>query len=216
MNSFKRWFLQFGSRVDTLASRVENHDALMVRTISDMQRSAAKACVHLERVKRDGARLNQERQKARQAAAQWKEQALKFRDQDENKAIECLRRHKAAQTRAEELDLRFAEHSDKQKQLQQDVGKLNERLAELKEKRNLMRTREARAEATAAVVACDSGYGRDFDDLLERWEITVTEKECRAGFCDPVDEFERTILEGVELDDLKSELALLRQTDGEV
>ncbi len=99
-----------------------------------------------------------------------------------------------------------------EKQLASDLTTVEERLALLQERHNLLRTRESRAQALMTVrEAADFGEG-DAGDLFERWETQVMEREDEGGCSDPGvgDALEDEFLEAEEEGALRDELARLR------
>ena len=62
-------------------------------------------------------------------------------------------------------------------QLAKDLPAIEERLEQLKRQRNILRTRQSRAEALRSSNLDESGVLNDIDSIIERWEIKVTEVE---------------------------------------
>lgn len=222
MNRFRIWTTGLLSRVDWMVSQVENHEALAQSAIADVARAAARARVQLARVREDGARLRRQLGEAGEAETVWRDRARRSAPEDEARALECLRRSKRSERRAAELERRVDEHERAEKQLAHDVGAIDERLAQLKEKRNLLRTRESRAHALATVHAAGVPLGSDAHDLFDRWEARVTEREFEgdcAGLATPGpddDTFEDEFVTVEENESLRAELAdLLREAPEE-
>ena len=215
MQCLRRWSFAVVSRVDALASRIENHEALVVSGIRDLQAGTAKAKVQLRRVRRDGEALRRRIVDEHAAAEQWTDRAQRLADEDEPKALECLRRKRRAAATASELERRWDEHERLEKKLSADIRVLEARLAELREQRNLMRTRETRADALRTAQVAGSGTALDLGEVFERWEMRVTEAEMVSG-CDPyrvddsLDDLELVLAEGEELESLQIELGELR------
>ena len=211
MNCLGRWTHAVVARIDHLVAQVENHESLAESALRDVQRSLARARVRLERVRRDGHRLEQQLRSARSASCQWRRRAKK--DENERRALECLRRSKELAHRAGELERRLAEHRSAEKQLLSDVTRVQERLRELKEKRNLLRTRQSRAEAMSAARTADDCGRVHLDDVFERWEerITTIELDDEPDPGTQLDSFEMEYVESEEDDALRLELDALRR-----
>lgn len=207
MNIIKRWTAGVTSRVDWMVSQVENQEALVNSALRDARQSAARAKVQLGRVQQDGKQLRQRIQNEELAVTTWRDRAIQTGKNDEKKAIECLRRSKHSEQLAEQLKQRLAEHDQVERQLGKDVRNMEEQLQALSEKRNLMRTRQSRAEAVKTIQGNADMVSTDLDDIFERWETRVTEKEL-AGACSlQVDSLEEDFVsqeeEGALLDELK-------------
>jgi len=219
---FRIWTAGLLSRVDWMVSQVENHEALAQGAIAEVTRAAARARVQLVRVREDGARLRRQLGETHETEKLWRDRARRTAAEDEARALECLRRSKRAERRAAEMERRVDEHERAEKQLAQDVAAVDERLGQLKEKRNLLRTRESRAQALATVRSADAPFGCDVGELFDRWEAQVTEREF-AGECASLatselddDAFEDEFVTAEENENLRAELDdLLREAPEE-
>ncbi len=213
MQRLKQWTTSLVSRVDWMVSQVENHEAVAKSAIRDVRRAAARARVQLTRVRGDGEALARQRAEQRESERLWRERAGACAEDDESRALECLRRARRAGRRREELERRCEEHARVEKQLALDVSAVEERLTQLQERHNLLRTRESRAHAIATVRGASELGDGDVGDLFERWETQVLEREyeggCSAqGDADPLeDEF----LEAEDEGELRAELEELRR-----
>ena len=181
MHRVKGWTAGLVSRIDWMVSQVENHESLAASAIREVRQSAARARVQLSRVRRDGEALRARVAEAGESATTWRERAGQCGD-DEPRALECLRRARRAAQQADELGRRLGEHERVEKQLSTDVARIDERLCELRERHNLLRTRQSRAHALATVREAGAPVQADTSDLFERWETHVAEHEI-AGDC---------------------------------
>lgn len=207
MNRVKRLTACITSSFDWMISQVENHEALIDSAIQDVNHSGAKAKAQLSRVVQDGKGMRRKLLELKDAEDQWRERAKKIAAEDQTKALECVKRLKKIQKEVAQLEEQEREHSKIEKQLRVDLGSIEERLGQLKRQRNLMRTRQTRAEALRALKDNDSEIITEIDDIFERWETKVNEYEmlasCSAESTDPLeDEF----LEEEEIKELKGEL----------
>jgi phage shock protein A len=212
MNIIKRWTAGITSRVDWLVSQVENQEALVDSKLREARQSAARAKVQLGRVKQDGQHLRQRLQKEELAAKTWRDRAVQTSKADENKAIECLKRSKRSEQLAEQLQTRMNEHEKIEQQLCRDVRDMEEQLNALTEKRNLMRTRQSRAEAVQNIQVNAGTVTTDLDDIFERWETRVTEQELVGACSLHIDPLEEDFISREEESALREELKNL--TDG--
>jgi phage shock protein A len=213
VNHWKRWTLGMLSRIDALVTRVENHDALVTAALSDLRQATARAQVQLKRVRRDGETLSSRLTKARAAVIDWQARAKRSLD-DEARALACLRRRKDARREVTELERRLEVHARAEDQLAQDIRVLEERLRALSEQRNLMRTRQSRAEALRAIQGRQVELSEDLEDVFERWETRLAEAELASG-C-PLgsgDTFEAAFVRSEEDAELRSELQALRGSE---
>jgi phage shock protein A len=183
MNIIKRWTAGITSRVDWLVSQVENQEALVDSKLREARQSAARAKVQLGRVKQDGQHLRQRLQKEELAAKTWRDRAVQT-------------------SKAEKIE----------QQLCRDVRDMEEQLNALTEKRNLMRTRQSRAEAVQNIQVNAGTVTTDLDDIFERWETRVTEQELVGACSLHIDPLEEDFISREEESALREELKNL--TDG--
>jgi len=187
MSRMKRWTMSVSSWVDGMLAQVENHEAAVSSAIGRVRQATARSGVQLKRVERDQQALRDRLLEEEQAAEAWRRRAKSA--VDETIALECLRRHMAAERQVVRLRERLGEHERCHKELSDGIRVLNGRLGELTERKNLMRTRESRAEA-AHGMASTSGPIGDLEDVFERWEARVGEIEIASECGEPIDAFE--------------------------
>ncbi len=211
MNRMHRWKMSVTGWVDGVLAQIENHEATVSSAIGRVRQAAARARVQLKRVERDQRALRELLLKEEGAVEAWLRRAKEA--SEEEKALECLRRHKASARRAEALRQRLSEHERSHKELSEGMRMLNARLSELNERRNLMRTRQSRAEAAHGMVHANRPIG-DLEDVFERWEARVGEIEIASECEQPIDSFEAELLDAEEDAELLIELEELRREEG--
>jgi phage shock protein A len=211
----KRWTTGVMSRIDSFVTQVENHEALVNEALKDLQQTTARAQVQLKRVQEDGQRLQRQLAEHREKVQLWRERA-KQSVGDDARAVECLRREKSARKSVSELERRIEEHERTEQQLVADVRSLDVRLAKLRDHRNLMRTRQSRAEALGVVRGTTVHLTSDIDEMFDRWEMRVTEAESAGGVhLSTEDSFESEYLSREEEEELRRELDELRGKNDE-
>lgn len=209
MNRMKRWTMSVSSWVDGVLAQVENHEAAVDAAIQRVRQSTARARVQLKRVERDQRSLREALLKEEAGVDTWRRRA-KLAEQ-EDAALECMRRFKTAEHRVLQLTDRLTEHERSHKELNEGIRTLNGRLGELSERKNLMRTRQSRAEAAHGMASTTGPIG-DLEDVFDRWETRVGEIEIASECAIPIDGFEaefeavdeRAALR-VELEELRAE-----------
>lgn len=206
---FKRWSAAIASRIDTVVARVENHEALVDASLRDLKYNTAKAHVRLDRVRKDRRVLENELAESQRAEAQWRERA-KRTDADDERAIECLRRSKAAAKRAAELTARLEEHDRIEADLARGLSHLRDRVSVLRDQRDLMRARESRADALRIASEANASASGEIEDLFDRWEIRIRESEYVGGCAEPADRLAEQFTSEEDTAALRAELAALR------
>ena len=212
MNRMRRWKMSVTSWVDGVLAQIENHEATVSSAIGRVRQSAARARVQLKRVERDQRELRESLVNEEAAVEAWLRRAKEA--EEEPRALECMRRHKASERRVRALRRRLEEHERAHKELSEGIRALNARLGELTERKNLMRTRQSRAEA-AHGMAHTSGPLGDLEDVFERWETRVGEIEIASECDSPLDAFEAEFESTEEDAELLAELEELRREEHE-
>ncbi|HKO51183.1 MAG TPA: PspA/IM30 family protein [Polyangiaceae bacterium] len=216
MARFKRWTHGVVASIDSLIVQVENHEAQVSSTLRELEQGVARSKVQLMRVERDGLALQQALTEEHEAARRWRDRAK--REQQEARALECLRRHKRCERRVLELARNQAEHARVEVQLKRDIQTLERRLLELRQQRNTMRTRQSRAEAFSVVQGSGDLENGEIGAIFERWETRVAETEVASGCLVAalgMDSFDEEFLDAEEAAVLKLELADLRNQQEE-
>lgn len=210
MARFKRWTHGVVASIDSLIVQVENHEAQVSSTLRELEQGVARSKVQLMRVERDGLALKQALAEEREAGVRWRERAM--REEQEPRALECLRRHKRCERRVLELAQSQTEHARIEQQLKRDVQTLEQRLFELRQQRNTMRTRQSRAEAFNVVQGSGDLENGEIGAIFERWETRVAETEVQSGcLVASIDSFDEEFLDAEEAASLRLELSDLRK-----
>ncbi len=215
MSVFFRWTTGFASRIDSMVRQIENHDALVSAAIRDAKEARARATVQVKRVREDGRRMQRRRSELEEAERLWRERAVRVAGDDEDRALECLRRAKRAAREHADLSDQAEEHGRIEKQLGRDIARIDGRIEELVQQRNLLRTRQSRAEALSAAQEDDGRRLSEVDDILERWEIKVSRNETDVDCAlDDRDDLELELGAAEERESLRGELDELLGREG--
>lgn len=221
MRLFNRISATVLSSVDGVISKVENHEAVVDSMITDIQKSAGKARVQLKRVQKDRKVCEKQITELKSSADLWQTRALEAANQDgdknigEERALECLQRRKQCLQRIETLSQSLKGQVSQETHLVSNQKKIEERLQEVKQQRNLMRSRESVSGAMRTLKSIEGDGCGQLDDALDRWEISMATMDVESADIafgefdvdDPLDEQYRT---QEEKQNLRSELAMLK------
>jgi phage shock protein A len=190
-----------------MIAQIENHEAIVDSALRDVKETAARAHAQLGRVQRDGQAIRKRLGDLDQQIALWNERAIRASDADQAKAVECLRRKKRLTNEHADLTAQAEHHTKLERQLGDDIRAIEERLGKLKMQRNLLRTRQTRAEALGALHNDDSRLISELDDIFDRWEVKVSEYEYHAHCLEHEDDgLEREFSQMEDDQDLTREL----------
>jgi phage shock protein A len=216
MSLIRRISATLTSSVDRAVSKVENHDAIVNAALKDTQHAAARSRVRLERIRKDGLTLRNRHESLQQAESRWKERAKNIAASDEAKALECLRRRRDCEHQLRTLKDSIEKHDELEARIAEQVKKIEARIAEVSEQRNMMRSRQSVADAMRAIHDIEGVSYTGVEDTFDRWEINLGETEVMLGSSTASDPLESRFLAEEDADELRAELDdLVNRNDGE-
>jgi phage shock protein A len=215
MSLIRRISTSITSSVDRAVSKVENHDAIINAALRDTQQAAARSRVRLERVKKDGHNLRTRHANLQTAVGRWTERARHVAADDEAKALECLRRRKDCETQLGNLEDSIQKHDELEVRIAEQVKKIEARIGEVAQQRNMMRSRQSVAEAMRTINSIEGVSYGEIEDTFDRWEINLGETEILMGATTNTDPLDTAFLNEEETAELRAELEVLLKTDKE-
>jgi len=180
MKAIRRMTTGIMASFEALVGQIENHEAQVSSAIRDAEVSAARAATQLSRVTKDGAAMRRAAEEHRQKAQQWEERAKACAAADEAKALMCLKQRQLHLSLAAKVEEQSISHSALERQLSADLRDVHEKLMQLKRQRNIMRTRQSRAEAFLTINDTESRAIGEIDDLFDRWEARISACEIHS------------------------------------
>lgn len=215
MSLMRRISATITSSVDRAVSRVENHDAIINAALRDTQQAAARSRVRLERLRKDGESLKSKKAELETAIRRWGERAKRLGTEDEAKALDCLRRRRECETQLRNLTDAIDRHDELEARIGEQVKKVEARVHEVTQQRNVMRSRQSVADAMRAIQKIDASAGGDLEETFDRWEINLGETEFLFGASVSADPLESSLAAEEETEELRAELESLMDADEE-
>lgn len=195
MKPFKRIVVTVQSSFNSFIDRVENHEALSAQAMAEAKQAHAQASVKFRRLQEDGEKLLARQADLKKAHAQWAERAIQGSQENEARALECVRRMNRAKEDLAITEVQLKQHQELQGQLQEDIAQVEQKLETLRRKQHALATRQYRAEALQALQEEGTGVMEELDSIFERWETKVSETEIYgAGSPGLKDTFEQEFL----------------------
>jgi phage shock protein A len=214
MNIIQRITATLNHTVSNVVTQVENHDAVVEAALKDSHNTAAKARVRLTRLIRDGETMRQRQKTLQQAEITWTERAVAAAVEDEQRALECVRRRNGCRQQLEQLSQSLARHDEVEREVNASVARIEQRLHELTQQRNLMRSRHSAADALRVINRIENSSANGIEDIFDRWEMLITETEFAGGGIAHADMFESGFIKQEDEAALKTELhALLNKKE---
>lgn len=215
MSLIRRISTSITSSVDRAVSKVENHDAIINSALRDTQQAAARSRVRLERVRKDGHALKTRHANLVLAESRWKDRARSTAATDEGKALECLRRRKDCEAQLQNLQQSIEKHEELEARIVEQVKKIEARIGEVAQQRNMMRSRQSIAEAMRTINNIEGVSYGEIEDTFDRWEINLGETEILTGAIANTDPLESAFLTEEDTAELRAELSELLKTEEE-
>lgn len=215
MSLIRRISTSITSSVDRAVSKVENHDAIINSALRDTQQAAARSRVRLARVQRDGHALKTRHGNLKLAVTRWTERARNVAATDESKALECLRRRKECEAQLSNLQMSIEKHDELEDRIAEQVKKIEARIGEVAQQRNMMRSRQSVVEAMRTINNIEGVSYGEIEDTFDRWEINLGETEILSGTNARTDALDSGFLAEEETAELRAELSELLKTEEE-
>ena len=207
----KRLVASVGASFDQFVNKVENHEAVAESVIRDVRVAAAKLKVQMGGVEAQAQRLRERRDGLAHDVERWRGRARRFATEDEERALECLRRMKRAEAEQAQVVDQLAQYEALGEKLKDRLAAVETRLSSLQLKRTALSSRSARAQV---IGAADQESLSDVNTIFDRWEMAVIEDE----YLDEVvsgegDRLERELDATEEREQLKAALEELKKED---
>jgi phage shock protein A len=215
MSIFNRITATFAASVDKAVSQVENHDAVIEVSIKECRTALAKAQVRYSRVKKDRQNLQTKLQELHEMETTWENRAKSVAIQDEKMALDCLHRKNVCKQHIATTQESLMHHEELEQKVSASITKIEQRLSEITQQRNMMRSRHSAADALRTINSIQGSTRGDVDDTFERWELLISEAEYEVGETEPVDLLDKSFCEKEDEDALRAELTVLMSNEEE-
>jgi len=209
MSIFKRISATVVSNIDRVVGEIENNDAVIKATLTELRKKVAAAKVRLAHVHRQAASLDAQIQQRREDEQLWGERAVAVASSDEARALECVRRRQQCRLQAEKLEQTLQHYQMAAEKLGRGVQEGEQRLAEMGQKHTLMRARQSTAEALSAASQAGDDFLQQMDEGFDRWEIKILQEEMAVDSGEVLDPLDREFSSSETEQLLRDELAAL-------
>lgn len=180
MNSFKRIFVGIKTQIDHVADEFENHEALAGVAIEELQEIAAKTRLHLHRVSKMSEQYQQQLIEQQEQASLWSERAIKISKEDEQKALQCVKRLRQVRRQIKSLEKQCEESTAQEEKIRADIELIQDQLLSLSNKKEMLAARQNRATIQGTLSDQHDGSLKDVQSVFQRWEGSVVSSEFSA------------------------------------
>jgi phage shock protein A len=180
MKLFKKLAININSRMDAVAERFENREALSSAYMREYERIVAKAKVRLAQVDNEVARLEQNSRDLGEKVQLWTDRARRIHGSDEAKALACVARMTKYEQSRKEVLKNLEDAGNLRDKMARDVDHILKKLEAHKRRHQNLTGRQVCAEAVHAMQDAETGLETDIGDLFTRWETDVVASELHA------------------------------------
>lgn len=209
MNLFSRISATFTGKLDEMVSHVENHDAVVAVALKDTRAAVAKAKVRLERVRKDGEAMHKRLDEATRMDKLWENRAKETAAEDEQKALACIARRNQCREQITQTQAALIRHEDLETKVSENVARMEQRLRDITQQQNLMRSRQSTADAMRIINKIEGSTDNGIEDTFDRWETLITETEYSSGHISDTDALDMSFVKEENTMQLQAELAEL-------
>ena len=219
MGLLSRFIAVVRANLNALLNRAEDPSKMLEQTLLDLEGAYRKAKDQVARSVADQKRLEKSLQDQRNEAAKWGERALlAVRKGDDTLAREALQRKQEHQRIAAQFEHEMTAHTQNVEQLRAGLHDLEEKIAEIRRKKNLLISKQRRAEAQTQIYQTLEGI-QDAGalDTIERMEAKIDEMshlaDARRQLSEEFrgDSLERKFKELTPGEDVEAELLEMKQ-----
>ena len=200
---------------DQFITKMENHEAVADGVIGDIQEAAAHVRSEKGLVEQRRRRLQEERKKLEKEVVSWRRRAKACVEEDEGRALSCLKQAKLIERRLETLYSQEADIQQLEAKLVDYLRDVEEKLHELQARKVTLASRQARSQVVSGVDNKCGKFGSEA--VFDRWEkeIVCSEYMHLPAMSDYSDsDYDNTLAREFEAEEeqaaLRDELSLLR------
>ncbi len=176
MNNLKRIMISIKSQINTLVDDVENHEAQAESVLNDLITLEKNTRIQQHRLQKLREEYQQQADKQQSQIDLWSARAIKVRQQNENKAIQCVKRVRDYQQYMAQVNKQLQLASEQEQKTHHDLLLIQQQIQQLKNKKTILAARETRNQ-----MPVDSTHQSNpletMQHVLSRWEEHVISHE---------------------------------------
>jgi len=177
MNSLKRIFISVKGQIDHAADEFENHEALAGVAIQDLQSIASKTRLHLHRISKMTEQYQKQLDDQKQQQELWTARAIKAKKQDEQKALQCVKRLCQTKKQITLLEQQHEASTQQENKIREDLNTIQEQLLVLKNKKEMLAVRQTRTHLQNSIQDNKENSLDNVQQVFDRWEGRIVSEE---------------------------------------
>jgi phage shock protein A len=204
MKTFARIRSTVTANIESFVDQLENHEAVATATAEKLERAVVRLRVHRKRAERRAQSARDRGATLEATGRTWRDRTARLGG-DRERAIECVRRFRAAKRAATAALIEATEEKRLIEKLADDERILSSQVDALRRRCASLTSREARSDAARDLDIDDGALS-----VFERWTARIETKEAeieaeegtRDSFAQALDEEEDRVALERELDDI--------------
>jgi phage shock protein A len=177
MNSIKRLFISVKTQIDGLVDDFENHEAVAGVAIQDLEDWRSQTRIHQHRLQKMIADFENQLTELASEAATWSERAVKVRETDEQKALECVKRRVRAQQQSKLIATQLQATQQQHAKLANDLAAIQSQLHTLSTQKAVFAARQNRIQLQSGLKSGRYNPVEQAQKIFNRWEEAITGAE---------------------------------------
>jgi len=177
MNSIKRLYISIKGQIDQAADEFENHEALAGIAIQELQSIDKTTRLHLHRVSKMTEQYQKQLDQQKQHQSLWTTRAIKAKEQDEQKAIQCVKRLLQTKKQIALLEQQLEESSQQENKTRDDLNSIQKQLLVLKNKKEMFAVRQNRSHIQTTLQDNQINSLDNVQQVFDRWEGRIVSTE---------------------------------------
>ncbi len=177
MNSLKRIFFTLKAQLEEVADDFENHEAVAGIAIKELEAFQGKTRIHLHRLQEMIRQFETKLTELKKEAEIWSTRAVKLKDQDETKALECVKRMLDAQKQIKAIEPELVKTKEQFGQCQKDLADIQTQLQALHTQKEVLSARQNRIQLQSSMRPEFADPAGGAQAVFKRWEQSVVGAE---------------------------------------
>lgn len=173
MNSLKRIFFTLKAQLDDVADDFENHEAVAGVAIKELEAYHGKTRIHQHRLQEMIQQFESKLADLKKEAETWSARAVNSKDQDESKALECVKRMLQAQKQMKAIEPELTKAKEQFGQYHNDLADIQAQLHALHTQKEVLSARQNRAHLQSSLRSEHANPATGAQAIFKRWEQSV-------------------------------------------
>lgn len=181
MNSLKRLFISVKTQIDGLVDDFENHEAVAGVAIKDLEDWRSQTRIHQHRLQKMITEFDSQLSELATEAATWSARAVKVRETDEQKALECVKRMVRAQQQSKLIAGQLQATQQQYTKLETDLTNIQNQLHTLSTQKAVFAARQNRIQLQTGLKSGRDNPVEQAQKIFNRWEEAITGAELTSS-----------------------------------